>query len=164
MMRLVKVTVSTVIRAGWLVTALGVKSSPAVLKFAVRLALCAWMLLVLPHAILVDLAVDSLRYKIPAAVWNTASLSRVLIAHTWTACMSWTMLRMPTLETEEVVCLLQAPNATAWELTQNVVVTSLWTARTSLRLAAMALSSLGSSSWATDFVTVGLAVACYTRT
>ena len=164
MKRLVQVAASTLVRLCLFAFVFGVKSSPTVFKLGCRLACCAWMLVVLPHAILVDLAVDSLKYKLPAAVWNTASLGRVLTAHICTLCMCWTMLRAPTLETEEVICLLQAPNATAWELAQNVVVTSLWSARTSLRLAAAALSSFSSSSWATYFVSVGLAVGCYMRT
>ena len=164
MERLVRVAAGTLARLVVCITVLGVKSSPTVCKLGLRLALCAWMLCVLPHTILVDLAVDSLRNKLPATVWNTVSLGRVHTAHMWTACMCWTLLRAPTLETEEVICLLQAPNATAWELAQNRVVTSLWTARTSLRLAAAGLSSFGSSSWATYLVSVGLAVVCYMRT
>ena len=164
MKRLVQVAAGTLARLGWFLVVLGVRSSPTGCKLGFRLVLCAWMLFVLPHAMLVDLAVDSLKYKLPAAVWNIASLGRVHTAHMWTMCMCWTLLRAPTLETEEVICLLQAPNATAWELAQNVVVASLWSARTSLRLAAVALSSFSSSSWATYFVSVGLAVGCYMRT
>ena len=163
MKRLVQVAASTLVRLCLFAFVFGVKSSPTVFKLGCRLACCAWMLVVLPHAILVDRAVDSLKYKLPAAVWNTASLGRVLTAHIWSLCMCWTLLRSPTQETEEVICLLQAPNATAWELAQNVVVTSLWTTRTSLRLVAAALSSFGSSSWTTYCVFVGLAVVCYTR-
>ena len=149
MKRLVKVAAGTLARLVLCLIVLGVKSSPTVCKLGLRLALCAWMLCVLPHAILVDLAVDSLRNKLPATVWNTVSLGRVHTAHMWTMCMCWTLLRAPTLETEEVICLVQAPNATAWELAQNLVVTSVWTTRTGLRLAATALSSLSSNSMAT---------------
>ena len=164
MKRLVKVAAGTLARLVLCLIVLGVKSSPTVCKLGLRLALCAWMLCVLPHAILVDLAVDSLRNKLPATVWNTVSLGRVHTAHMWTMCMCWTLLRAPTLEAEEVICLLQAPNATAWELAQNFVVTGVWTTRTGLRLAAAALSSLSSNSMATYCVSVGLAVVCYTRT
>ena len=122
------------------------------------------MLAVLPHTILVDLAVDSVRYKLPAAVWNTVSLGRVLIAHTWALCVVWTLLRAPTQETETLVCMLQTPDATAWELAQNAVVTGLWTARTCLRLVAVAVTGIASYSWVTYFVFVGLSVVCYTRT
>ena len=164
MKRLVQVAASTLVRFCLFVVVLGVRSSPTVFKLGFRLVCCSWMLFVLPRTILVDLAVDSVRYKLPAAVWNTVSLDRVLIAHTWALCVCWTLLRAPTQETETMICILQAPDATAWELAQNVVVTGLWTTRTSLRLVAVALTSVGSCSWATYFVFVGFSVVCYTRT
>ena len=133
MKRLVKVAAGTLARLVLCLIVFGVKSSPTVCKLGLRLALCAGMLCVLPHAILVDLAVDSLKYKLPAAVWNIASLGRMHTAHMWTACMCWTLLRAPTLEAEEVICLVQAPNATAWELAQNFVVTGVWTTRTGFK-------------------------------
>ena len=164
MKRLVRVAAGTLARLVLCLIVLGVKSSPTVCELGLRLALCAWMLCVLPHAIFVDLAVDSLRNKLPATVWNTVSLGRVHTAHMWTMCMCWTLLRAPTLETEEVICLVQAPNATAWELAQNAVVTGLWTIRTCSRLVAVTVTGIASCSWVTYFVFVGLSVVCYMRT
>ncbi len=130
MKRLVQVSASTLVCFCLFALVLVFKSSPTVFKLGCGFVCCSWMVFVLPHAVLVDLAVDSLKYKLPAAVWNTASLGQVLTAYIWSLCVCWTLLRAPTQEIEEVICLLQAPNATAWELAQNVVVISLWTART----------------------------------
>ncbi len=164
MKRLFQLAVRTYLRCCSRAIQVGLVCCAVAFKLGLRLVCCAWMLFVLPHAVAVDLVVDSLRFKLPVTVWNIVNLGRVVAAHVWALYVFWILLRAPVQETEQAVCLLQTPNATAWELAQNVVVTSLWSMRTCLRLVGLALTSLSSSSWVTYLVLVGFSVGCYKRT